>query len=119
MTHLQQHRLEVELKQSDDCAWTIHLISDDREDVYTQLLLFWEMRGSISGSDLHDAGGDRHVLKNGSILYSAGEDAIEIEGGAYEHWLPMIREDQHPGGCKYVHINLLTPFNRIFKIRLL
>ena len=119
MTHLQQHRLEVELTQSDDSAWTIHLISDNREDVYTQLTFILGEEGSISGSDLHDAGGDKHVLRNGSFLYSAGEDAIEIEGGAYEHWLPMIREDQHPSGCKYVHINLLTPFNRVFKIRLL
>ena len=44
---------------------------------------------------------------------------LKLREGLYEHWLPMIREDEHPSGCKYVHINLLTPFNRVFKIRLL
>jgi hypothetical protein len=118
MTHLQKHRLEVVLKQRDS-AWTIGLNSDNREDVYTQLTFILGEEGSISGNDVHDAGGDKYVLKNGSFLYTIGDDAIEIDGGAYDHWLPMVREDHHPSGCKYVHVNLLTPFNKTFTIRML
>jgi hypothetical protein len=118
LTHVQKHELRAELTRHDS-AWSIQVKSDEREDVYTQLTFILGEEGSIEGNELQDAEGDKFFLKGGSCIYTTGQDAIEITGGAYDHWLPILREDQHTGGCKYVHVNLLTPFDRTFTIRLL
>jgi hypothetical protein len=118
MTHLQTHQLQVEIKQGTS-DWTIRINSDQREDVFTQLTFILGSEGAASGSDLQDAGEGKYFLKSGSITYRVDEDSIEISSGAYEHLLPIIREDQHPAGCQYVHVNLVTPFDRTFTVRLL
>ncbi|MBD0381800.1 hypothetical protein [Paenibacillus sedimenti] len=117
-THVQEHRLQVELSQHAN-EWMIHVKSDEREDVFAQLTFVLGEEGTVVGDGLLEAGGDRYFHKGGSFTYNSGTDAILIEGGAYDHRLPMIREDQHPSGCKYVHVNLLTPFDQTFRIRLL
>lgn len=117
-THVQEHRIQVELSQQAN-EWLIHVKTDGREDVFSQLTFILGEEGTVAGEGLHAPGGDRFFLKSGLCTYTVGEDAIQIEGGAYDHLLPMIREDQHASGCKYVHVNLLTPFDQTFKIRLL
>lgn len=118
VTHLQRHTLTAEIGQQ-PAEWTIRVRSDEREDVFTQLTFILGEDGSIEGSGVEDIGGGRFLLTNGSLIYTAAGDRLEIASGAYEHWLPDIREDQHPAGCKYVHVNLLTPFDRTFTVRLL
>ncbi|SDN32991.1 hypothetical protein SAMN04487897_102528 [Paenibacillus sp. yr247] len=118
MTHLQTHELQVEIKQGAS-DWTIRISSDQREDVFTQVTFILGSEGAASGSDLQDAGEGKYFLKSGSMTYTVDEDRIEISSGAYEHLLPILREDQHPAGCQYVHVNLVTPFDRTFTVRLL
>ncbi|GGA02088.1 hypothetical protein GCM10008018_55360 [Paenibacillus marchantiophytorum] len=117
MTHLQTHEIQAEIVQGDS-EWQIRIHSDAREDVFTQLSFILGDEGQVSGEDLADAGDGKYFLKSGGMRYEAEGDAIEISSGAYEHFLPALREDQHPIGCRYVHVNLVTPFDRTFTIRL-
>ncbi|BFT75307.1 hypothetical protein [Paenibacillus sp. P36] len=118
MTHLQTHELQVEIKQNSS-DWTVRIHSDEREDVFTQLTFILGNEGAVEGEDLQDAGDGKYFLKSGSMTYRVEEDSIEITSGAFEHVLPILREDQHPAGCQYVHVNLVTPFDRTFTVRLL
>lgn len=118
MTHLQTHELQVEITRGSS-EWTIRIRSDQREDVFTQLSFILGSEGSLEGLGLEDAGEEKYFLKSGSASYSAGDDRIEISSGAYEHLLPGVRDDSHPAGCKYVHVNLVTPLDRTFTVRLL
>lgn len=118
MTHLQTLEFQAEITQGDG-EWTIRILSDEREDVFTQLSFIFGDEGTVSGSDLAQDEPGKYFLKSGSMKYAVDEDAIEISTGAYEHLLPVLREDQHPTGCKYVHVNLVTPFDRTFTVRLL
>lgn len=119
MTHLQKHRLQAELSQAEEGRrWDIRLWSDEREDVYTQVTFILGKEGRLTGPGLVPFEEDRYFLKNGSFRYEIGSTGLEMEGGAHDHWLPGLREDVHPGGCLYVHVNLLTPFDRTFTIRL-
>lgn len=117
VTHLQAHKLVAEVVQGDS-EWTIRVCSDEREDVFTQLTFVFGGNGSIEGEDVEPIGNGRYKFKSGTMIYSAGEDKIEISSGVYDHWLSDIREDSHPSGCMYVHVNLLTPFDHTFTIRL-
>jgi hypothetical protein len=117
MTHLQDHRLDAEVIPGAD-EWTIRVKSDDREDVFTQLTFILGEEGRIDGGDLHPDGEHKYYLKSGAFHYTVGGDRIEIASGAFEHRLPVLREDHHPSGCQYVHVNLLTPFDRTFNVRL-
>jgi hypothetical protein len=87
--------------------------------VFTQLTFVLGAEGKLAGNGIVPIGHDRYMLKEGSFVYSAGGDSIEISSGAYEHWLTDVRENPHPSGCLYVHVNLLTPFDRTFTVRLL
>lgn len=118
MTHLQTHELQVEIKQ-EASDWTIRIHSDEREDVFAQLTFILGNEGVVDGGDLQDAGEGKYFLKNGAMTYSVDEDRIEISPGAFEHLQPILREDQHPAGCQYVHVNLVTPFDRTFTVRLM
>lgn len=119
-THMQRHTLQAEIAAGSG-QWDIRLWSDDREDVFTQVTFILGMEGKLAGSGLHETkeGGERYYLKSGSFTYEAGGKGLEISAGAFEHWLPVLREDTHPAGCLYVHVNLVTPFDRVFSIRLL
>ncbi|MCZ8511071.1 hypothetical protein O9H85_01195 [Paenibacillus filicis] len=119
MTHVQTHRLTAELTPG-EAEWSIRIRSDEREDVITQLTFILGAEGTLSGDGLRPAGEEgRYVLKQGAARYEAGENAIEISPGAEEHFVSEVREDTHPQGCQYVHINLVTPFDRTFTVRLL
>ncbi|MEK3725659.1 hypothetical protein [Paenibacillus sp. FSL H8-0034] len=118
VTHMQHQTLTVDITQG-AAEWKIHIRSDEREDVMMQLTFILGEEGSIEGSDIEDRGQGRFMLKSGSFTYTAAGSAIEISSGAYEHWLPDVRNDDHPPGCQYVHVNVITPLDRIFTIRLL
>lgn len=117
MTHLQRHTLAVEIEPVDS-EWTIRVKSDSLEDVFTQLTFILGEEGSVSGPGLQPLAERRYFLKSGSFTYAVGDDALDISAGAHDHWLPEIREDQHPDGCLYVHVNLLTPFEHVLKVRM-
>lgn len=116
VTHMQHQTLTVDITQG-AAEWKIHIRSDEREDVMMQLTFILGEEGSIEGSDIEDRGQGRFMLKSGSFTYTAAGSAIEISSGAYEHWLPDVRNDDHPPGCQYVHVNVITPLDRIFTIR--
>ncbi|UUZ85401.1 hypothetical protein LJK88_18720 [Paenibacillus sp. P26] len=116
MTHLQTHRLTAELIPGES-EWKIRIASDEREDVFTQLTFILGIEGTLSGEDLEVAGDGRYFLKSGKSHYTVGDEGLEISFGAYEHLVPAMREDQHPAGCQYVHVNLVTPFERTFTVR--
>ncbi|UUZ96237.1 hypothetical protein LJK87_19090 [Paenibacillus sp. P25] len=85
--------------------------------MFTQLTFILGIEGTLSGEDLEAAGDGRYFLKSGKSHYTVGDEGLEISFGAYEHLVPAMREDQHPAGCQYVHVNLVTPFERTFTVR--
>ncbi|OXM82533.1 hypothetical protein [Paenibacillus rigui] len=118
VTHLQTHRLTAELTPGES-EWSIKISSDEREDVATQLTFILGVEGTLSGEGVNQAEHSRYFLKSGKARYEAGGEAIEISSGAWEHGVPTLRNDDHPAGCRYVHVNLITPFERTFTVRLL
>ena len=118
LTHVQTHRLTVELTPGES-EWTLRIDSDDREDVVTQFTFILGAEGELEGEALEAVGEGRYVLKKGTARYSVGAHAIELAPGAYEHFVTEVREDNHPAGCQYVHMNWVTPFNKTVTIRLL
>lgn len=118
VTHLQTHRLTAELTPGES-EWSIKIRSDEREDVAAQLTFILGVEGTLSGEGVNQAEHRRYFLKSGKARYEAGGEAIEIFPGAWEHGVPTLRNDDHPAGCQYVHVNLITPFERTFTVKLL
>ncbi|WP_341281062.1 hypothetical protein [Paenibacillus sp. FSL H8-0537] len=119
-THLQEHFIESELTQTAD-GWDIRLHSDKlQEDVMTQLTFVFAKDGKLSGEGLEAiAGSSNYFLKQGSCRYETSDgSAIELTSGAFEHWMPSVRDDSHPAGCQSVIVNLLSPVDNRFSIRL-
>ncbi|GAA4863339.1 hypothetical protein GCM10023310_48500 [Paenibacillus vulneris] len=118
LTHVQSHRLRAELTPG-EAEWTLRIVSDDREDVLTQLTFILGAEGKLEGEGLEAIGEGRYVLTSGAARYSAGAHAIELSPGGHEHFVTEVREDSHPAGCQYVHLNWVTPFDKTVRIRLL
>lgn len=117
MTHVQQLTVTAEVTQGQD-EWHIRVRSDEREDVFTQLIFVFGMEGHLVGGGVERIKEERHFFKEGKLTYVVGSDSIEISSGAFEHRLPEVREVQYPSGCQYATINLLTPFDHTCTIRL-
>ena len=56
------------------------------------------------------------LWSEGSVRYTAGEDWIEVTGGAQQHNVKGISNAPHPAGCQTLLINLVTPYRHTFDI---
>ncbi|MCS7459116.1 hypothetical protein N0M98_03090 [Paenibacillus doosanensis] len=117
-THVQTHRLTAELTPGAS-EWTLRVVSDEREDVLTQLTFILGPEGELAGEGLEPVGEGRYMLKHGTARYASGGHALELAPGCCEHFVTEVREDSHPAGCRYVHMNWVTPFDKTVTIRLL
>ena len=95
------------------------IISDEREDVFTQLSFIFGDEGTVRAVISLASEEGKYFLKNGSMKYEVDGDVIEISSGAYEHFLPVLREDQHPIRMPICPCELGDTFDRTFKVRLL
>ncbi|MDU5947516.1 MAG: hypothetical protein E6Z15_10625, partial [Paenibacillus macerans] len=56
--------------------------------------------------------------KDGRVRYSSGSDWIELEGGGHEHSAKELNNLSYPPDCRTLLVNLLTPYDRTFQLRL-
>ena len=54
----------------------------------------------------------------GSARLISGGDWIELRGGVQEHLAKGLNQVSYPANCQTLLVNLLTPFDRTFEIRL-
>lgn len=117
ITHLQKHAIAVEVTPYQD-RWSIHVKSDQLEEVFTQITFILGEEGELNGEGVKQIQEQQYFLTGGKAVYSVGKEKIEISPGAHEHWLGTLREDVHPPGCIYLSINLMTPVDHTIEIKL-
>ncbi|MBB6734886.1 hypothetical protein [Cohnella zeiphila] len=116
-THLQRHRVEAEVRETED-GWEVAIRASEPEETVTQLSLVLAADGVLSGGDLDPAEAGTWLWKGGTVRLEADGDWMEIEGGALEHTAKTVREANYPANCRTLLINLVTPFERRIRIRL-
>jgi hypothetical protein len=118
ITHLQQHELTIDILPSED-SWKIHIVSDQLEEVFTQITCIFGEEGTITGEHVKQGKNNQYFLTKGEAVYSVGDDAISISPGVYEHWLETVRDDSHTQGCTHLSFNVMTPFDLTIDLKLL
>lgn len=118
ITHLQKHEITLEITPHPD-RWSVHVKSDQLEEVFTQITFIFGEEGELSGEGVKQVQNQQYFLTEGKAIYSVGKEKVEISPGAHEHWLDTLREDVHSPGCKYLSINLMTPLDLTLDIKLL
>ncbi|OXM86592.1 hypothetical protein CF651_09060 [Paenibacillus rigui] len=124
MTHSQTHRVQVDVQGVDHLTWQVRVSSDSPEDVFTQIAFIFGEEGQFvveagdKESVLQQAAPHAQFWKQGCVRYQVGEDRIELEAGAHEHTLTGVRDIQHPSGASSLLVNLITPFEHTFTLRL-
>ncbi|THF84062.1 prenyltransferase/squalene oxidase repeat-containing protein [Cohnella fermenti] len=133
-THLQEHRVDAELIREQD-GWTLRLHCPTPEPVVTQVSFLFGQDGSFSGGVLEpiktigeentannetrdNAVKGTQFWKDGTVRFSSGDDGFELTGAAFEHRARSLRNAELPSGCQALVVNLLTPFDRTFRIRM-
>ncbi|MDQ1909646.1 hypothetical protein RAC89_03885 [Paenibacillus sp. GD4] len=117
VTHLQKHRLQVEVTRQQD-SWQLHILGDDLPDVFTQVAFSFGLNGMLRGDGLQELEKDAWFWSEGSIRLEAGGDWMELTGGAHEHRIKVLRVNPVRPGIRTVLVNLITPFDHTFTLRL-
>ncbi|GIQ62513.1 hypothetical protein PACILC2_10810 [Paenibacillus cisolokensis] len=117
VTHLQRHRVGVKLTRTAD-GWRLRVHCGMPDAMLTQISFVFDPAGEIDGDGLSPAGAGAQFWRKGAVCYSAGSDRIELAGGAHEHRTAAIRGAALPSGCAALLVNLVTPYDRTFDIRL-
>lgn len=118
LTHVQQHEIAVEIAQ-EGALWNIRIHSDVREDVLTQVSFVFHEECLIAGDGLVSGEGSTKLWTSGVLHCTAGSDRIEISEGQQDHGLWTIRNAETQHGVQTVKVNLLSPFDKTFQIKLL
>ncbi|WP_338552392.1 hypothetical protein [Paenibacillus sp. KS-LC4] len=117
VTHLQKHDVRIELIESPD-GWHIRVQCDKPDVLLTQISFIFGKEGQLAGGELAPAETGTQFWKAGTVKYTAGDDWIEMDGAAHEHWAKSIRGAAFPSDCQTLVVNVLTPYDRTFHIRL-
>lgn len=117
ITHEQQHTVEVELTEYEQ-GWRIHIHCEEPEVLMTQISFVFSSEGELSGKGLEPAAAGTLFWKEGTARFTSGSDCIELDSGAYEHWAKALNNISYPAACQTLVVNLMTPYDRTFDIRL-
>ncbi|PZE21653.1 hypothetical protein [Paenibacillus xerothermodurans] len=117
LTHVQQFSMKAHIMPT-EAGWRIRIVSDDREDVYAQLLFSFARNGQITGPGVEPLGEGTAFWRHGSVRFAAGSDWIELDGGGQDHIIRTMRGAQAPIDSHTLLVNLLTPFEHTFELRL-
>ncbi|MFC4099766.1 hypothetical protein [Paenibacillus xanthanilyticus] len=117
VTHLQHHRVQVELTETGE-GWRLRVRCDMPDVLLTQISFVFGKEGTIRGGERAPAETGTQFWKDGIVTFVNGEDWIEVNGGAHEHRAKSIRGAAFPSDCQTLVVNVLTPYDRTFDIRL-
>lgn len=117
VTHLQHHQVQVEMRKAGD-GWQLRVRCGMPDVLLTQIAFVFGREGSFEGGELASAEAGTQFWKGGKVRYSAGGDWIELDGGAHEHGVRSIRGAAFPADCQTLVVNVLTPYDRTFHLRL-
>lgn len=117
MTHEQQHHVGVQLLESEH-GWKLRVHCEQPEGLMTQISFTFGAEATLFGADLSPVTGSTMLWKSGTVRCEAGDDWLELDGGAYEHWASELRNTSFPHDCQTLLVNLMTPYDHIFDIRL-
>lgn len=117
MTHLQRHQVAVELTETGE-GWKLRVRCDMPDVLLTQISFVFGKEGAFSGGERAPAETGTEFWKEGAVTYACGEDRIVVTGGAHEHRAKSIRGAAFPADCQTLVVNVLTPYDRTFEIKL-
>nr|WP_169084028.1 hypothetical protein [Paenibacillus sp. PL91]MBC9200139.1 hypothetical protein [Paenibacillus sp. PL91] len=117
VTHEQQHEVEVELTESEQ-GWRIRVRCEQPEILMTQISFVFHKEGSLSGEGLAPAAAGTVFWQEGTVRLTAGNDWIELDGGAHKHRAKAINNTSYPADCQTLLVNVMTPYDKTFDIRL-
>lgn len=117
VTHLQYHSIQAELTEQED-GWRLHLHCPEPEGMMAQVTFVFGGEGSTTGAALTPAAAEAQFWVEGTVRYQTGDDWIELDGGAQEHMAKEIRNTSYARGCQTLVVNLMTPYDKSFSIRL-
>lgn len=117
LTHEQTFRAQAEVQRTDE-GWTIRLRCDEPGEVMTQLSFVFGQEGSFTSGELRAVSEGSYLWSGGNLRYTCGEEWIELTGGEMSHLAAGVREAKLQDNCKAVLVNLVTPFDKTFTIKL-
>lgn len=117
ITHEQQHHVEVVLTDSEE-GWKIRVHCEQPEVLMTQISFVFGKEAVLSGEGLMPAAAGTLFWEKGTVRLTVGSDWIELDGGAHEHRAKALNNTSYPTDCQTLVVNLMTPYDRTFDIKL-
>ncbi|WP_407272080.1 hypothetical protein [Radiobacillus sp. PE A8.2] len=117
-THNQSFEVVVDIHKSSDGEWKLHLKSDEREDVFLQVEFLFDSEGIVQGNNINSVNEKTCFWKKDELTYQAGENYIQIDSGEHAHWIEDIGEVKKVANVQAVKVNLVSPTEKLFHIRI-
>ncbi|WP_342774075.1 hypothetical protein [Paenibacillus oralis] len=117
VTHEQKHEVEIEFAETGQ-GWSLRLCCHLPEVLMTQVSFIFGSNRALSGPGLAQADEGTFFWQDGPVRYRSGSDWIELEGGGHEHRAKELNNLSYPAHCRTLLVNLLTPYDRTFQLRL-
>lgn len=118
LTHNQTFIIEIHINKTNNDEWNIHVKSDEREDVFLQMEFLFSNDGLIQGNEVTKINEKTYFWKSDELIYYFGTNYMTISAGAHEHWMESIGVDQGGSNVQAVKVNLLSPVDKNFTIKL-
>ncbi|MBM7571875.1 hypothetical protein [Aquibacillus albus] len=117
MTHNQIYQMKTDIfREGND--WVIHIQSDDRKDVFTQVVFILEADATYSGQGIEQMEEGSSFWKHGELILSSGNNRIILESGEHEHWQSSVGSPvMNNKGLHTIKVNLISPVDKTFRIR--
>jgi hypothetical protein len=120
LTHEQRHRVEATVAETGE-GWRIRIRCDEPEGMMAQAAFVFGGEAELTAQG-EAIGGEAApgvwFWREGVVRCEAGGDWMELDGGAHEHRGSVLRNTGYPATCRTLLVNLMTPYDKTFEIRL-
>ncbi|WP_163536402.1 hypothetical protein [Gracilibacillus sp. YIM 98692] len=114
-THNQKHVVTVDITREND-EWYLHIRSDNREDVFYQVVFIFHPDTVLEGSGLEEIEGRDYFWKSNGLQVAQMKNKLMLEDGNYEHWQKQLGQPMLDPKTKSVKVNLISPIDKSFKL---
>lgn len=114
LTHNQQFRITIELSKEDE-NWSIRILTDEREDVFMQIVFLFHLEDQLIGAGLENLGDNAYFWRRDPLTLVSGEDCLMLESGMHEHWQENLRNTEQQD-LKQVKVNMISPVDKTFRL---
>ncbi|WP_089742621.1 hypothetical protein [Gracilibacillus ureilyticus] len=114
-THKQTFHIWVDILRKEK-DWSIHIQTDELEDVFTQVVFVFDENIASKGEGIENLNEGNYFWKEGKLDIQQEKNKMTLLAGEYEHWQKSLGNKNTGNNLAFYRVNLLSPIDKKFSI---